>query len=131
MEPEEQEDSEVHLQVAVHVLADPDPGVPQHLRPRLRAPRPARVARRLPGVHQPHLRLPLHVRDADEDVRPQLQRLHDVPLQQIRLLCGPQLHRGVSPRQERADSSRRSLRAQMYPSPQRIQSYKVIENNRL
>ena len=30
---------------------------------------PARVVGRVPGVHQPHLPLPLHPRDAHEDVR--------------------------------------------------------------
>ena len=33
------------------------------------APSPAWVVGRLPGVHQPHLPLPLHHRDAHEDVR--------------------------------------------------------------
>ena len=56
-------------QVAGHVLDHHRPRLPQHVRPRHRALQAAQVARLLPGRHQPLLRRPLHLRDADQDVR--------------------------------------------------------------
>ena len=44
---------------------------------------------------------------------------------QVWLRGGDQLHLGVHPREPGDHASRRSLRPQVYPSPQSFQSYKV------
>ena len=98
VEPKKPPNCAIHLQVPVHVLAHYHPCLPQHNHPGNfdifllnwqtsdgclafasnvpfsflsgdGASSPARVVGRVPRVHQPHLPLPLHPRDAHEDVR--------------------------------------------------------------
>ena len=88
VEPKKPPNRAIHLQVSVHVLAHHHPCLPQHNHPgnfglffRMKlwlkihflsgdgASSPAWVVGRVPRVHQPHLPLPLHPRDAHEDVR--------------------------------------------------------------
>ena len=49
VEPEYAEEGAAGVQVAVDVLADHLPRVPQHVRARHRAPQPTTLARRVPG----------------------------------------------------------------------------------
>ena len=62
-----------------HVLDHHRAGLPEHVRAGDGALQAAQVARLLPGRHQPLLRRPLHLRDADQDVRarPTGRRIHE------------------------------------------------------